>query len=466
MNKRKAMLSGAMIFAANITEILVNTVRNIVLARLLSIEDFGIAATFTLLATMLDFVNQAGLARMGVQARDHDDPHLQATLHTVQAALGLAAGLAVLLIAWPYAALMTTPSLGWAYAMLAFIPLMRGLAHLDSHRLQRHGRFGPWAIRQTIPPILSLIAIYPAFLWLGDYRTALVSIFVQQIGLVAATFIGAERPFRFGHDRAIARRAWAFGMPTMLNSLLIYFIVNGDRLVVGNQFGVASLAWFSAAVTLTLMPMNFVAKTIQTALLPTLARNQDDRDALQRYHDLMIVAAAAITVGFTTGLALVGWLVLRLTFGPKFEPAEPFLLLLGFTQGLRLIRAVPALIALAKAETTNPLYSNIVRGLFILAALAVAIVTRNIYAMLLVGVAGEVVSTAVAIWLLRRKLNLRGGGGHAALLGSVILCGAICGVSLAGWPAMILLPAALPFALILIGTAIRQFPVLRRSSRA
>lgn len=463
MQPRKAFRSGMLVFSANVTEILVNTVRNIMLARLLSIENFGIAATFTLLATMLDFVNQAGLARMAVQARDHDDPRLQATLHSFQAILGLIAGGVMLLIAWPYAALIAEPSLTWAYATLALIPAMRGFIHLDSHRLQRHGRFGPWAVRQIVPPILSVIVIYPAFLWLGDYRVALVSIFVQQITSVAATFLGAERPFRFGLDRAIGKRAWAFGAPTMLNALMIYFIINGDRLVVANQFGMAALGWFSAAVTLTLMPMNFVAKTVQTALLPTLARRQDDTAALQRSHDLMIAGTAAIAIGFTAGLALLGWLILRLTFGAKFEPAEPFLILLGFMQGMRLIRAAPALIALAKADAANPLYSNIVRGGFTIGSLFAAIATRDIHVMLWVGVAGEVAAAAAAIWLLRRKLGLHAGNAYLMLFGSVLLCGTICAVSLGGWPLLLLLPAAIPFLIALARLARHELRLLRAS---
>lgn len=461
--RRKAVHSGMLVFAANVAEIFASTLRNIILARLLSVEDFGIAATFTLLASMLDFAGQMGLSRMAVQARDHDDPRLQATLHSVQAGLGILAGIAVLLVAWPYASLMTSTGLTWAYATLALVPLMRGFMHLDSHRLQRHGRFGPWAIRQIVPPMISLVVIYPAFFWLGDYRAALVSILVQQTGLLAATFVGAERSFQFAGDRAIARRALAFGAPMMLNALLMYFIMNGDRLIIANQFGIASLGWFSAAVTLTLMPINFVAKTAQTALLPTLSKHQDDGPILQRHYDHLVAGASLITVLFTAGVALFGWLVLRLVFSAKFEPADPFLLLLGFAQGIRLMRAVPALIAMAKAETTNPLYSNLARGFFIFIALLVAIMTGNIYMMLMIGIAGEVIATIVAIWLLQRNLAVSGRNGYLALLTCVLLCCVICGVELANWPLWTLLPAALPFLFMASKLGVGQWPYLLRA---
>lgn len=443
--RRRAVRSGMLVVAANVTEILVNTVRNILLARLLSVSDFGVAATFTLLFTMLDFAGQMGLGRMVVQARDAEDPRLQATLHSVQLLLGVVAALVMLAIAWPYAAAMATPALGWAYATLALIPLLRGLIHLDTQRLQRQGRFGPWAIRQIVPPIASLLVIYPAWLVFRDFRVALVSIYVQQAGLLLASFVGAERPYALARDLDIMRRALAFGWPVMVNALLMYVVINGDRLIVGNQFGVVALGWFSAAITLTLMPMNFVAKTVQTALLPTLARHQDDVPVLQRQYDLSVSMAALITVGFTAALALLGPLLLQLTFGAKFAPAAPFLVLLGLGQGFRLIRAAPALVAMAKAETKNPLYTNLLRGAFILVAFAVAVASGDITAMLLVGIAGEVASAVLAAWLVRRMLGLAARHSYLVLGATIVLAGSICLVALYGWPLWLVVPAAVPF---------------------
>jgi len=264
----KLLGSGALVAAANLTDIGATLLRNVILARLLTVSDFGVTATFTILMTLIDVGLSSGLNNMVVQARDVNDPVLQRTLHAVQLSLGGIMSLILLLAAWPYAALMGTPQHAWAYALMALVPLMRSMVNNDSYRLQRHGRFAPSMIRQMIPPLVGVLAIYPAYLWLGDYRVVIVTIYVQNLALLLATHYGAERRYALGFDRAIARRAFAFGWPLFLNSLLIYFVINGDRMVVSNQFGIETLGWFSAAVMLTLMPMNFVAKTVQTLILP------------------------------------------------------------------------------------------------------------------------------------------------------------------------------------------------------
>lgn len=435
--------SSALVFATSVVEVAVNFIRNIILARLLSVEDFGTAATFALLASLLDLAGQIGLGQLVVQARDAEDPKMQATLHTVQFALGLVAALLLLAMAWPYAFFMAAPGLFGAYAMLALIPIMRGLSHLDNMRLQRHGRFGPWAIRQIVPPILSLLVIYPAYLWLGDYRIVLVTIYVQQLGLLIASHYGADWRYAFGFDRDIIRRALHFGWPLMLNSLLMYFVFNGDRIVVSNQLGLEALGWFSAAVFLTMTPMNFVAKTAQTVLLPTMARQQDNPAAFQRQYDLAVSFVALMAVAFTAGLALLGGPIMHLTFGTKFLPAEPYLTLLAVTQGIRLIRAAPALAAMAKGETKNPFYTNMIRGVFVLVALGVTIVTKSIYLLIFVGIVGEIVATIAGAWLLKDMLGVRAGHFHVVLAASLVACGIICSVSLFDLPIWLIVPAAL-----------------------
>ncbi|KEZ15309.1 Polysaccharide biosynthesis protein [Sphingobium yanoikuyae] len=452
------MRSGFLVLSVGVGEFSANFLRNAIIARLLSVEDFGTVATFSLLASLLDLAGQVGLDRMMVQAKDADDPRLQATLHTVQLGLGIIAAMLLLIMAWPYAHFMSTPALAASYATLALIPIMRGLTHLDRARLQRQGQFGPWAIRQIIPPVASLLVIYPAYLWLGDYRVALVAIYTQQVMALVASYIGAQWRYTLGFDRDLINRALAFGWPMTANSLLLYFVFNGDRLIVSNQFGLATLGWFSAAVMLTMTPMNFVARTLQTVLLPAMARQQENPIMLQRQYDLTISLLGLVAIGFVSSLALVGGRALVLIFGAKFAPAEPFIILLAMAQGIRLLRAAPALVAMAMAETRNPLYANIVRGIFILVGLAVALRTQSIFALIVVSIIGEILSTGFAGWFVHRKLGLYARHLYIVLASSMMASILLFAVVRMQWPIWSILPAVL---IILLPTA-RALPQIMR----
>lgn len=441
----KLVRSGTIVLLGSITDFGAQLLRNSIFARLLTVSDFGVVATFSILMTLIDTAVSNGLSRMIVQARDADDPTLQASLHTVQVLLAIFASLLLMVIAWPYSIVMGTPQQGWAYASLALIPVLRGLAHLDSLRLQRHGQFAPSVIRQTLPPIVALIAIWPAYIWLKDYRLVLVTIYAQQIALLVASHIGAQRPYRLGFNRSHMKRAFAFGWPLMANALLIYFVVNGDRIVVSNQFGIETLGWFSAAVMLTLMPINFVANALQTLALPAMAKQQDDSIGLQRQFDLVASLFALIGVGFVSGTALLGREVLTLMFGVKFVPATPYLLLLSIMQAIRMLRVACSIASMARGETKNPLYTNVVRGVFIPMSLLVALSTHDIFLMIAVGIVGEIVATLTGAWLAHRKVDLARQQFHFIFISTVIACVTIAAVALNGWPIVLLLPTGLLF---------------------
>lgn len=437
--------SGALVFGGNIADTAAVLLRNVLLARLLTIADFGIAATFSIMITLMDAAQNAGISRMIVQAADAESANLQDGLHGVQFALGVITGSLLLLLSWPYALAMGTPNIIWAYALISIVPVLRGATHLDPFRIQRQGRFGPSVTRQLLPQVASLLAIWPAYQIFPDFRVMLILLFVQQIASLILSHLGAERPYRLRFERGVTGRAFSFGWPLMINSVLMFFVFNGDRMVVSNQFGLDTLGWFSAAVTLTLNPAMLVARSLQTLILPSMARVQDKQARLQLQNDRLIGLVAIIYVSFVAGVALIGGPVLVLIFGIKFGPAEPFLLLLAIMQGIRLMRAVPALAAMAKGETKNPLYTNIVRSLFIPVALLVALWTHDIYWMLATGITGEAIAALASAWLAKRM-----GGIHARhflvtfTTASLVVAG-MAAVKLMVWPIWSVLPVFMLF---------------------
>jgi O-antigen/teichoic acid export membrane protein len=150
-------------------------------------------------------------------------------------------------------------------------------------------------------------------------------------------------------------------------------------------------------------------------------------------------------VCFVAGLALLGKPALLILFGHKFEPAGPFLVLLGIMQGIRLVRAVPAITAMAAAETKNPLYTNIIRGIFIPVALLVALAYGNIYWMLYVGIAGEAIAALASAWLLRRTVGLAARQFIVTFSTATMCAAAIAAIALDRQPLWLLGPPLLLF---------------------
>ena len=74
---------GLLLITANILSALLRMVRNVLIARLISVEDFGIASTFAMAVGLVETMSYIGLDRLIIQARDGEEPNLLATLNAI-----------------------------------------------------------------------------------------------------------------------------------------------------------------------------------------------------------------------------------------------------------------------------------------------------------------------------------------------------------------------------------------------
>src|SRR2546427_4498591 len=75
--------------------------RNVIIARLVSPEDFGIAVTFALTLYFLEMISNLATETLLVQAEDGNDPNFQRAAHLAQAGRSLANALLLFLLAGP-----------------------------------------------------------------------------------------------------------------------------------------------------------------------------------------------------------------------------------------------------------------------------------------------------------------------------------------------------------------------------
>src|SRR5687768_16809349 len=114
--------SGLILTTGNATAALLGLARNVIIARLISVEDFGIASTFAITMALVEMASNFSLDRLVVQDRDGDRPHVLATLHAVQAVRGLIGAGILYMLAGLLASLFGVPDVVYAYQALAIIP--------------------------------------------------------------------------------------------------------------------------------------------------------------------------------------------------------------------------------------------------------------------------------------------------------------------------------------------------------
>ena len=400
------MIRGGLILSAgNAMAALLSLMRNIVIARLISVEDFGIASTFAITMSVVELASNISLDRLLVQAHDGEEPHFLPTLHAVQAVRGLLGAIVLYAAAGPIALLFGVPDVVWAYKALALIPLLRGLAHLDMFRRQRAMEFTPSVTVEAAAQLLAAMAALPLALGFGDWRAMLYALLLQQIVFTATSHWVSTRPYRWSWDSGVIRRALQFGWPIFLNGFLMFGIFYGDRIIVGSLIGMKELGWFSAAFLLTLVPTTVLAKTCQSFFLPQLSAARDDMVEFSRIYMLTFQCIVFGALMLAILFALAGPPIFIMFFGRDYEPAVTILIWLSVMQALRVAKAGPAIAAVAKGETMNPLLANIPRAVLLLFAALAVVFGGGILTVVTMAMIGEAVAFGLSILLTKRLLS-------------------------------------------------------------
>jgi O-antigen/teichoic acid export membrane protein len=398
--------NGVILGTSNVAAALLSLGRNILIARLISVEDFGIASTFAITMSLVEMTGNIALDRLLVQKLDDDSTSLQATAQGLQALRGGIGAAVLLLIAEPLAKIFGVSAETWAFQTLALIPLMRGLSHLDMFRVQREMLFWPSMKVEVLSILGSTIATVPLALWFPDFRVMLYAILLQQAFYTLLSHLVADRPYRWGWDGRIVRDALDFGWPLLLNGVLMFLTFHGDRILVGSLLGMKELGLFSAAFTITLTPTLVIAKTLNTFFLPLLSKVQADKNKFNNLYLVTSQAALLSGVVFAIFCAFAGPILMTWLYGAKYGAAAALIFWLGLMQATRIGKAGPAIVATAKAETKNPMIANVARILTIPIAWMAVRNGSGIATIVGLAILGEFLALLVSLYLLSSRLRL------------------------------------------------------------
>ncbi len=391
--------------AGNALSTLASFLRNVFIARLVSVEDFGIVVLLALTLSAVETISNIAIDRLLIQAPDGDEPGLQANSHALQSARGVTGGFVVYFCAPWIAVLFKIPDATWAFQTLALVPAIRGFMHLDTVRFQREMLFGPtfWVI--VAPQAASLALAIPLVYWLRDYSVIVWAMLAQALAQTAITHFLASRPYRWALEPVTVRRVLAFGWPLLANGLLMFVIFEGDKAVIATAFTPEVVGWYGAALMLTMAPAMFVTSVLQSLMLPPLSRLQKEPEQFRLRYTQVIHACLLLGLLTAAIFAVFGPELLVALFGKRYISGTDVVIVLGLTQGVRIVKSGQFVSAVALADTKTPFIANLARGAALGAAIGLVAIGYGPLAVAVMGLVGEIASYAIATHLLARRLK-------------------------------------------------------------
>ncbi len=395
-----------LLLSGNAFASLLGFARNLVIARLLSVEDYGIAVTFALSMSLVEMTSAIGLQQLIVQAQEGDTPNFQKGLQAFHLLRGLLAGAVLFLLADPIARFLGVPDLAWAYEVLALVPMARGFEHFDIHRLTRHRTYGPALLQKAVPMVLALAAVWPLAVAFDDYKVMLYSLLLQHGFGVVVSHLLAKRPYGLTFDRTVIMHAFRFGWPLLANNALLFLLMQGDRIIVARELGLEILAIFSMGLTLTMTPMSIVGGSLAMFFVPRLSEARDDPARFAHLARGVMQASLAAGLLLIYGALLFGDPVVCFLLGEKYAALAPLVFLFAIWQAILVCKTSYSVPAVALGKTKIQMKANLLRILTLPIAWIAASNGAGPVILIAIATAGEAAANLAGQKLLRKDCDI------------------------------------------------------------
>ena len=303
---------------------LVTFVVSIVLARILSPDDYGTVALVTVFTTILQVFVDSGLGTALIQKKNADDLDFSSVFYfNFVVCLVLYAGmfLAAPLIASFYNDLTLTPIIR-VISLTIVISGVKGIQQSFVSRNMLFKRFFFSTLGGTI--FSAIIGIAMAYAGCGVWAIVAQQLSNTAIDTLILWLTVKWRPKKmFSWERL--KTLFSFGWKLLISSLLDTVYSNIRSLVIGKMYSPSDLAYYNQGDKLPSTVITNINTSIASVLLPTLASKQDDRKQLKNMTRRAIKTSTYIIAPLMMGLAFCAPPIVRLILTEKWVPCVPYL---------------------------------------------------------------------------------------------------------------------------------------------
>lgn len=325
----------------------------VIMARLLTPEDYGVFAVALVALTALLSVNDLGII-LSLVRWPGDLEEIAPTAATVSLLASLLAYAVCYLGAPWFAEVQGAPEATGVLRLLCLAVVIDGFTAVPSAVLTRQFRQG----QRMLSDFASLFVATGVQVWLaldgyGAWSLAWGRLAGNAVGAVLL-LVMASGGFRFGWEAARAKALLRFSLPLVGSTVLTFAMLNLDKMVVGALLDTTALGLYTLAFNLSSWPVNVFSKAVRRVSLAGFSQLTDDppglRSAFNRSSGLLLAATLPVCVLLGT-LAVPA---ITFVYGPQWEAGADALRWLSVLGAVRVLGelAYDYLIALGRSAAT------------------------------------------------------------------------------------------------------------------
>lgn len=344
----------------------------VVLARLLSPQDFGVVAIALAAWGIIHLFGNLGIGAKLIQEQDDFEKYASAAFW-LNILIALCLSLFTIIIA-PFVASFYKNDL--VKPILMFLGLgffLNSFGSTHSVLLVRELDFKKRTlVGITIGLITKTATILMAFMGYGVWSLVIPQILFSPIQVFALWKICPWRP-SFEFNLLYWKRIFNFGKYMFGDELLRYINLNGDYLVIGRWLGSFELGLYTFAYRLASFPVENIAWVVSRVTFPAFSKLQNDLDKLRELFLKMIRLLSLISFPLLMGLLAMANELVPLVFGEKWNRSIiPLQIIIGFAL-LTSLNSLAGQIVIALGRPKIPFKFNLAQVPLVLVAILICV---------------------------------------------------------------------------------------------
>jgi teichuronic acid exporter len=299
----------------------------IILARLLSPEEFGLIAMLTIFILLAQSFIDSGFGQALIQKKFTTNVD-ESSIFFFNIVLGiLAAGVLYCLASW-IAAFYKQPILIPMTRVLSLNLIINSFGLIHTTLLTKRLDFKTQMKVSLIATVFSgIVGVIMAYRGLGAWSLIAQLLINSMVRTVLLWFFHSWRPAWVFSCKSL-RDMFSFGSKLLLSGILNTIFDNIYLIAIGKLFSATDLGYYSRAQGLQKLPVNSISVTVGNIAFSVFSSLQDDAAKLKRGCRKALTMILMINTPLMIGLAVVAKPLVLVLLTDKWAPCTPYLRLL------------------------------------------------------------------------------------------------------------------------------------------
>ncbi|WP_373056147.1 lipopolysaccharide biosynthesis protein [Zunongwangia sp. H14] len=307
----------------------INFTVQIVLARLIAPEEFGLLGMILIFSAVGNSLTDSGMSQSLIRSEKPDEDDFS-TVFTINLALSLFLYLVFYIAAPLISSFYDQPRLTDLIRVYSITIVINSLFIIQKTRLTYELNF-KYQMKAQLPALLlaGLTGIVMAYMDFGVWALVYMEI-VLGLSLTIIYFFQTRWLPKMKLYRHKLKEHFYFGYKLAISGIIGRIVKNIFPLIIGRYFSAAMVGYYTRAVTMKDFPIVTFSNTLDKVLYPVFSKIKKDENLKQAYQKTQVLALLILTTIMLL-LILTAHPLFAFLLGDKWLPAVPYFQLLCIT---------------------------------------------------------------------------------------------------------------------------------------